>query len=117
MKVKLIREMQGDQCAQFLDGKRPAGTVIDDPEAYLLVQLGVAIPVDEEATRAAGMSELQMNHAQRAYQKVSLGIHPEDYERFDSGEMAGYYADGSEIPGPNATVSEGGIFLTEEDDE
>ena len=98
-------------CRTFPDGKKPVGTVIEHPDAYKLVQLGVAVPEDEECIRRANMTELQMAQAQQGQRRVSLGIHPEDYEAFDAGEIAGYYPDGTAIPGPNAEQSEEGVIL------
>lgn len=106
MKAKLIRDMKGPECAQFPDGRKPAGTEIDDPESFWLVRMGVAVPGDEECRKAAGMNDSQMSAAQRAYERVALGIHPDDYERFDAGEIVGYDQDGRDIPGPNYVPDE-----------
>lgn len=37
--------------------QHPAGRVIDHPEAWKLVEFGIAVPVDEECRAAADMSE------------------------------------------------------------
>ena len=79
--------------------------------------MGVAVPADEECEKMANMTELKMKQAQHAQQRTSAGIHPEDFEAYDSGEMIGYYPNGSFRPGPNATISEGGILLDDYDDE
>ena len=79
----------------------PAGTIEDHPQAYMLVQMGVAEPADEECELRAKMSVEQMAIAQRHAQALAKGIQPQDYGRFFSGELAGYNPDGSEIPGPN----------------
>jgi hypothetical protein len=73
--------------------------------------MGVAVPADEECANAANMTDMAMKTAQHAQRRTSMGIHPEDFEAFDSGEMEGYYPDGSDRPGPNATRSEGGLIL------
>ena len=127
MKAKTVMELgcacnecgHGSQgCHEFPDGKKPVGTIIDHPAAYRLVRLGVAVPYDEECERAAGMNDGQVKAAQYAAKRTALGIRPDDFEAYDSGEIAGYYGDGSNIPGPNAPVSDGGIILDEyyEDD-
>ena len=81
----------------------PKGTVLDVPDAYRLVQMGVAEPADEECQRRANRTPNQMVVAQYAYERTSLGIHPEDYGAYESGEMVGYNPDGSFIPGPAFT--------------
>lgn len=102
-------------CAEYPDGKIPAGTVIDHPDAYRMVKQGVAVPHDEECDRRANMNKQQQQAAQYAAKRTSLGIAPEDFPAYDRGEMVGYYGDGSSIPGPNATVSDGGIILNDDD--
>ena len=88
---------------------------MDAPDAYLLVRAGAAEPADEECERAANMTPLQFEQAKRAQKRASLGIHPDDFDAFDAGEMEGYYPDGSFRPGPNATFSEGGLIFDEYD--
>lgn len=80
---------------------RPAGTVINHPDAAMLVRMGIAEPVDEECRLAAGMTVDQMVAAQRAQECVRRGIAPEDYEAFEAGKMVGYDENGDWIPGPN----------------
>ena len=107
-------------CADFPDGKKPVGTVIDHPDAYRLVRMGVAVPEDEECAQAAGMNDEQIKAAIYAGKRTALGIAPEDFPAYDQGEMVGYNKDGSFVPGPNATVSDGGIILDDrfcDDDE
>lgn len=82
----------------------PAGTTIEHPESYRLVQQGVAIPVDDECKVAHLRSNKQLAAAQVAYERVSRGILPEDYEKFDAGIIAGYDGQGGYIPGPNAAT-------------
>jgi hypothetical protein len=79
----------------------PAGTVIDHPDAFKLVRMGVGLPADEECEVAAGRTKAQLAQAQAAQDKVRLGIHPEDYDAYDQGLMLGYSPDGNWIPGPN----------------
>jgi hypothetical protein len=80
------------------------GGVVDHPDAYRLVQMGVAVPGDEKCAVAAGMSDAQIAAAQQAAERLRRGIHPSDFAAFDAGLMAGYNGDGSHIPGPNAQV-------------
>lgn len=104
-------------CVTYPDGKIPVGKVIDRPDAYRLVELGVADPEDEECRKRAGMSSEQIRAAKYAAKRTALGVGPEDFEAYDSGEMRGYKKDGSFIPGPNAAVSDGGIILDDYYDE
>lgn len=63
---------------------------------------------------ACGMTRPQIDAAIKAAERVAAGIHPDDFSRFDSGEIAGYNPDGSYIPGPNAATFDDEDF---EDDE
>lgn len=89
------------------------GARVRHPEAFRLVQMGFAEPADEECKLRADMSPELMDEAAHAYERLQLGIVPDDFERYDRGEMAGYNADGSDIPGPNAATFDD----VEEDDE
>lgn len=102
MQCTLLRPLQCDRCPEFPDGVKPAGTRINHPDAFRLVQLGVAEPADEACRAAHGMTPEQILAARAGYEKVDRGIHPNDYAAFDRGEMVGYYPDGRPIPGPNA---------------
>lgn len=108
---KTCIENNGNGCVDYPDSIIPAGTIIDRPDSYLLVQAGAAIPDDDECEKAAAMTPRAMELAQRAQLRAAAGIHPEDFEAFDSGEMIGYYPDGSPIPGPNAEETEEGLIL------
>ncbi len=77
------------------------GAIVDMPDSHKLVAMGCAIPADEECQLACGMTIVEIRAALRAQDKVSLGIHPHDYEKFDNGEIEGYNPDGSYKPGPN----------------
>ena len=97
MKAKLIRDMESPNPAfdfeQF--GKlgplydvpqtipRPKGTVIDDPVAFRLVQMGVAIPEDDECEKAARRTPEQLKAAQAGYDKLLKGMSTSDY-RYDA---------------------------------
>lgn len=97
-------------CATYPDGKMPPGTIIDHPDAWRLVRMGCAVPEDEECEAVANVPPEKRAAMQEHYRMVALGIHPEDYEAFQAGEMEGY-VDGKPIPGPYAEESEGGILL------
>ena len=120
MKATLLREM--DQIdREHLDVNRrptlkkvPAGTIIDHPDAFRLVRQGVAMPADEECQLAANRSPQQLAAAQHAYERVSAGIHPDDYGPYDAGIMAGYNPDGSWKLGPAADQDD--PLQTEEDE-
>ena len=79
----------------------PAGTEISDPECYKLVRMGMAEPSDDECRERCGMTQEQIATAAFAQEKVSKGIHPDDYNAYDRGEMVGYNPDGTFIRGPN----------------
>lgn len=89
------------------------GGIVDHPRAFRLVQLGVAVPADDECTKAAKMTDQQLKDAAHAAERLSKGIIPEDYKLFDRGVILGYNPDGSYIPGPNGHELE----ELEEDDE
>lgn len=92
----------------------PEGTVIDDPHAFMLVRMGVAVPADDECEAAAAMSPEAMARAQYAYERQVRGIAPKDFERYDNGEISHVLPDGSYAPGPNYKSS---IIIDGEDDE
>lgn len=110
MKCRLIREVERpartpeEELAAEQTGRfpiMPVGTEIDHADAYLLVQMGVAVPADEECELAAKMTPEKMRAAQYAYERTSRGIHPGDFEAYDAGLMVGYDEQGKWIPGPN----------------
>jgi len=92
----------------------PAGTVFSASDSFRLVELGVAVPHDDECKAIfADRSAAQIAATEHAARRLSAGIEPEDFARYDAGELLGYTADGRDIPGPNAKV----IPDTDEDDE
>lgn len=103
MKCKLIREMTygPDAGPDKVGTVAPAGTVVDHRQAWLLVKQGVAVPEDEECKQKVGVTPEQMTRAQHAYDRISHGVHPEDFQAYDEGLMIGYNPDGSWKPGPN----------------
>ncbi len=96
------------------------GAILEEKDCYMLVEMGVAVPADEECRIAAGMTPEMIRAAMKAQDKVALGIAPEDYEEYDAGIMAGYNPDGTKKPGPNYKPEKPDVPLadhTGEDDE
>jgi hypothetical protein len=114
LKAELLKDTEaapsaaGDERLVTINGKPhfPAGTIIEHPQAYRLVKMGVAKPADGECVVAAGMTTEQQQAAQVTQELVSKGIHPEDYQAYLDGIMIGYDEDGKYIPGPNYTEDE-----------
>jgi hypothetical protein len=97
---------------------KPAGTEIEHPEAYKLVQMGCAEAVDDECRVAAGMSPEAWQRANHAYPRTAAGVLPEHFDLWDKGLMRGYTPDGKFIPGPNVQDPdyEDDLLETDEDD-
>jgi len=94
----------------------PAGTIIDDPNAYMLVQIGMAEAADEECAAKANRTPAQLNQARYEYSRTKAGIHPDDYARYDNGEIVGYNLDGTVKPGPNYIDPDEEIEYDEEEE-
>lgn len=77
------------------------GAIIDMPDAYMLVRMGCAKPADPACALRANRSAAEQVDAQKAYERVALGILPEDYDKFDAGIILGYEPNGDYKPGPN----------------
>lgn len=88
----------------------PVGTIEEHPNAYRLVQMGMAEPADDECRLKAAMTTKEFEQAKRLNGALNAGIQPEDYQRFFDGEILGYDAEGNDIPGPN-------YIPTDEDDD
>jgi hypothetical protein len=117
MKVEFLMPLK---VATEVDGKKvyvekPAGHIHERPDAYKLVQHGNAIPADDECRKACGMTEKDMEHAQKSYRRIAAGIQPEDYQAFDDGLMIGYDPLGNPIPGPNAETDEEDLEFGEDE--
>ncbi len=93
------------------------GAILEEKDCYMLVEMGVAVPADAECAEAAGMSPEMIRAAQKAYNRLALGIAPEDFDKFDAGEIAGYNPNGSYIPGPNAKPEQPAITEPDEDED
>lgn len=87
------------------------GSIIDHPDSYILVRQGIAEPADEECRDKAAVSPEQFARAKHAYERQRRGIHPNDFGRYDRGEISRVRPDGSYEPGPNAHLA------TDDDDE
>lgn len=101
MKCRTIRSLSTNRSPAFPDAVMPIGTVIEDPQAYMLVRMGVAEPADAECEAAHGLTADQLAEARRVYPRTEAGIAPEDFELWDAGVIVGYNPDGSYKPGPN----------------
>ena len=101
----------------------PIGTLIDDPGCYLLVANGDAEAVDDECRQASiainpmldfkatkpawvlqdgQLIRIDLQVIQWAALRRERGVMQEDFEAYAAGEMIGYDAAGSIVPGPNA---------------
>jgi hypothetical protein len=108
MQCRLIRRLKWSPSPER-QGYAEPGTVIDNRDAWLLVLNGDAEPADEECDKRTGYSGWTDERKQtvlRHRERMAAGIHPEDFEAFDAGLIAGYGPDGSTIPGPNAIPDE-----------
>lgn len=102
-----------DQCERH--GGRliaPAGAIIDDTECWRIVMMGQAVPADEECELATQRTPEQVAQAEYAADRLAKGIHPDDFARYDRGELIGYNADGTDILSPEALAK-----LESEEDE
>jgi len=90
----------------------PAGTVLESPDAFRLVQMGNAEPADDECRERANMTSEEMQAAQEHQEALVRGIAYEDVDRFKRGEIVGRDEDGEYIPGPNAPPPESDIIIT-----
>lgn len=79
----------------------PVGTYFTSPIAWFWVQQGCAVPADNECQIAANRTPEQLEKSQHAMDRMQAGIHPEDFEKWERGEILGYEMDGSYKLGPN----------------
>ncbi len=111
MKCKLLHDTPAAPTMPPNKDILPAGHIVDHPNAYLLVQLGMAESVDDECRKAVDRTPEQLKQARYEYLRTKKGIHPDDYAKYDARVMDGYNADGTDKPGPNY------VDPDEEDDE
>lgn len=68
-------ELSGGKYAQPTVIVLPAGTIIDDPKAALLVRMGSAEPADEECAAAVSdMTPAETEYARKTYAKLNAGM-------------------------------------------
>jgi hypothetical protein len=103
MQATLVFAMNCDPCREYPSGVKPAGTVIDHPQAFHLVRQGCAEPADEQCAAAAGVGPTKRRELQRHYERASRGVQPIDFEAYESGLMVGYQEDGHWKHGANWT--------------
>jgi len=114
MQAELISDQRTLNPATGKELPMPAGTIITHPDAFRLVQMGIAKPHDNECLVACGERTAEETaRTEHAARRLAACIAPEDFSRFDAGEIVGYNADGSDIPGPNWTSHQ----IQTEDDE
>ena len=89
----------------------PVGTIIDDPDCWRLVMMGVAVPYDDECRDKTAQTPEQVAATQHAARRLSAGIDPADFARYDSGELLGYDKNGADV------LAAGAIAVDEEDDD
>ena len=82
------------------------GAEHEHPDVWKLVFNGCAEPADEECEqRCAGWRDGLADRL-HARDRLAKGIHPDDFDKYDRGEIDGYNPDGSYIPGPNARAED-----------
>jgi len=89
----------------------PVGSIIDDPDCWRLVMMGVAVPYDDECRDKTAQTPEQVAAAQHAARRLSAGIDPADFARYDSGELLGYDKNGEDL------LASGAIAVDEEADD
>ena len=130
MKCKLTKELEVveslapqwllDQCVRrgkFLFA--PIGTMYHDEECWRLVANCVAEAIDDEcrakvvrtpeqlAEKTAWMAdgdafkEVLMTSVEWSALRLERGIHPDDFKRYEAGEIIGYTQHGDYVHGPN----------------
>ncbi len=100
MKCKLLHDTPAAPTIPPNTDVLPKGTILDHPNAYIHVHIGAAESVDDECRERVDRTPKQLASAQYEHVRTRKGIHPDDFVRYAAGEMDGYNADGTEIPGP-----------------
>lgn len=90
------------QCVRR-DGRlfAPPGTLIDDPQCWRIVLMGQAEAADDECREKTAQTPEQRAATLHAGKRLAAGIDPEDFDKYDAGEILGYDAAGNYVPGPN----------------
>lgn len=88
---------RGERCYMLRD----VAVDTDRRSAWIHVGNADAVPADAEAQELCQHRMNNWAYKLKAREALAKGIHPEDMERFMSGEISGYNVDGSVIPGPN----------------
>lgn len=73
--------------------------------------MGVAVPYDSECRDKTAQTPEQVAATQHAARRLSAGIDPSDFARYDSGELLGYDRNGADV------LAAGAIAVDEEDDD
>jgi len=89
----------------------PVGSIIDDPDCWRLVMMGVAVPYDDECRDQTAQTPEQVAATQHAARRLSAGIDPADFARYDAGELLGYDKNGEDL------LAFGAIAVDEEADD
>lgn len=79
----------------------PVGAIIDDPDCWRIVLMGQADAADDECAAKTGQTPEQRAATLQAAARLAAGILPEDFAKFDAGEILGYDGAGNYVKGPN----------------
>jgi hypothetical protein len=77
------------------------GAIVTQPDCWQLVVGMLAEAADDECAEMSVMTTEQKREAQRARDRLTHSIMPEDFALFDAGMILGYNGDGTYKPGPN----------------
>lgn len=104
MRAQLVKDLKATPSTKVpsVDGIVPKGTVLDGSELrpWWYVQMGAAVPLDDECRMAAGMTDAEIDLQTQLYEAKVAGIQPEDMAAWRAGAMTGYDENGEWIPGP-----------------
>ena len=106
MQCKLLHDTPAAPTIPPNEIVKPRGSIVTHPDAYILVQLGLAVSEDAECEKKVNRTPEQLIAAQYEYMRTKKGIHPDDFHLYDAGRMDGYNSDGSMKPGPNYVEDE-----------
>lgn len=124
MRAELVKDLMATPHTRVpsVNGIVPKGTVIEGREArpWFYVQMGAAIPLDDECRIAAGMTDQEIDSQVYLYEAKRAGIQPEDMAAWRAGAMTGYDEEGEWIQGPNYLdwmAKHSSIILTGDDED